>query len=99
MTCLTTRFVLGLGFMAALACDAQAQVSQAESCETIRQKIQAQTGILPKPDITILEKINAHPECAFTAAEVYRGAFGDRPMVKNSHSSHHHRHHDEDDDD
>ncbi len=99
MTCLPPRFFISVGFLAVLACDAHAQTPQAESCETIRQKIQAQTGILAKPDTVMLEKINAHPECAFTMAEVYRAAFGDRPIVKESHSRHRYRDHDEDDDD
>lgn len=99
MTCQPTRFFIGIAFLAVLACDAQAQAPQAESCETIRQKIQAQTGILAKPDTAMLEKINAHPECAFTMAEVHRAAFGDQPMVRDSHSNRRDRDHDEDDDD
>lgn len=97
MTSQPTRFFIGIGFLAVLACDAQAQVPQAESCVTIRQQIQVRTGILP--DTAMLEKINAHPECAFTMSEVHRAAFGDQPMVKGSHSSRHDSDHDEDEDD
>lgn len=96
MTSQSTRFFIGIGVLALLACDALAQVPQAESCVTIRQQIQARTGILP--DTAVLEKINAHPECAFTMSEVHRAAFGDRPMVKDSHSSRRDSDHDEDDD-
>ncbi|MFH1493534.1 MAG: hypothetical protein ABIG70_01910 [Pseudomonadota bacterium] len=55
----------------------------------IRTLIHAQSGILPGPAIAILEKIGAHPECRFSAAEVYRAAYGDEPMPKNDYRGRH----------
>lgn len=58
-------------------------VVQSEACVQIRAQINAQTGILPRPDTAMLEKLGAHPECQYSAAEVYRAAYGDKPMPKN----------------
>lgn len=68
----------------------------ASTCEQIRKQIQAQTGILPEPNTGLLQKLGSSPECRFSAAEVYRAAYGDKPLpVKEARS---HRKHDHDDD-
>ena len=73
-------------------------VAQTETCVQIRSQINAQTGILPKPDIALLEKLGAHPECRYSAAEVYRAAYGDQPMPINDRRERRGKHHDDDDD-
>ncbi len=73
--------------------------ASAESCEQIRAQIKAQTGDLPSPEIGILEKLNAHPECRFSATEVYRAAYGDKPMPQRERQDRRANHRDHDDDD
>jgi len=64
-----------------------------ETCEQIRAKI----GRLPPADHELLRSLAARQECRFTAAEVYRAAYGDKPMP--AVELHPQRHHREDDDD
>ena len=71
-----------IGLLGLLAVNANAAPPQAESCEQIRLQIKAQTGVLPKPDTTMLAKLDAQPECLFSTAEMYQAAFGDKPMQK-----------------
>jgi len=73
-------------------------VTQAETCVQIRARIKAQTGILPMPDTAMLEKLGAHPECRYSAAEVYRAAYGDKSMPKNDRREPRGKHRDGDDD-
>lgn len=79
----------------ALPIQSPAAVDQAETCAQIRTQIKAQTGLLPQPDTALLEQLGKHSECRFSAAEVYRAAYGDTPLPKNER----HKHHDDDDDD
>jgi hypothetical protein len=65
-------------------------------CSDLRTKIQAQTGVLAAPDVDLLQKIGIHSGCRFTSAEVYRAAYGDKPMPKRSPSERKRRHHDDD---
>ena len=84
------------GFLClAYLCAGAAEVP-APSCEHLRTRIQAQTGILPKPDTDLLQTLGSRPECGFSAAEAYRAAYGDKPLPKNEVRSH--RKHDHDDD-
>jgi hypothetical protein len=71
---------LSLGVSASVLAAAPAEVS----CEQVRGRIQAQVGIRDKPDTSMLDTLSEHPECHFTAAEVFRAAFGDRPMPRNT---------------
>lgn len=86
--------------LAGLLCFASLCANAAEvplpSCENLREQIQAQTGILPKPDTGLLQKLGSRPECRFSAAEVYRAAYGDKPLPKKQARSH--RKHDHGDD-
>ena len=66
-----------------LAIYVSASVAQAESCDQIRIQIKAQVGLLAKPDTGLLQKLGARQECRFTAPEVYRAAYGDKPMPAN----------------
>ncbi len=84
------------GFLCLAALCANAAEAQAQSCESLREQIQAQRGILPKPDTELLQKLGSRSECRFSAAEVYRAAYGDKPLPKKDNRSH--RKHDHDDD-
>lgn len=87
-----------IGLLGLFAVNANAAPPQAESCEQIRLQIKAQTGVLPKPDTTMLEKLDAQPECRFSTAEVYQAAFGDKPILKKERLDRQARHRDGDDD-
>ncbi|MEZ5627769.1 hypothetical protein [Denitromonas sp.] len=82
----TTTFkalaMVGVGL--AISASALAAAPSTVSCEQIRAQIQAQAGVRDKPDTALLDTLSEHPECRFTAAEVYRAAFGDRPMPTNN---------------
>ncbi|MFA6312089.1 MAG: hypothetical protein WCV99_18800 [Sterolibacterium sp.] len=72
--------------------------SQPESCDQIRALINAKTGIPVTADTGLLQKL-ARPECRFSAIEVYRAAYGDKPMPKNRYLTlDGRRDHDDDDD-
>jgi hypothetical protein len=85
-----------VGLLGLLTSSVNAATPAAESCEQIRAQIKAQTGDLPKPEIAMLEKLGARSECRFSAAEVYRAAYGDKPMPQKERRA---NHHDDDDDD
>lgn len=63
--------------LAALAMPAAA-AQQVETCDAVRAKI----GRLPPADGDLLRTLALRKECRFTAAEVYRAAYGDKPMPK-----------------
>jgi hypothetical protein len=84
------------GFLCFASICANAAEVQAPSCLHLREQIQAQTGILPKPDTELLQKLGARPECRFSAAEVYRAAYGDKPLPRKDARTH--RKHDDDGD-
>jgi hypothetical protein len=80
------------------AVQAAAPGTQAEACDQIRARIQAQTGLLARPDTALLEMVGLRPECRFSAAEAYRAAYGDRPMPVDQRRERRRRRHDDDDD-
>ncbi len=80
-----------------IALSANLAQAQAEPCEKIREQIKAQSGLLSKPDTDLLQKISARSECLFTAAEVYRAAYGDKPLPKPEQPVYGGRRHDDDD--
>jgi hypothetical protein len=84
------------GFLCFATLCANAAEMQVPSCAQLREQIQTQTGILPKPDTDLLQKLGARPECRFSAAEVYRAAYGDKPLPKKEARTY--RKHDHDDD-
>jgi hypothetical protein len=66
----------------------------AESCDVIRARI----GVAPLADPELLRSLAARQDCAFTSAEVYRAAYGDRPLPPpEPRDSRHYRQHDDDD--
>jgi hypothetical protein len=63
-----------------IAFGAGATEANAQSCEQLREQIESQTGVLPSVNSTLLRDISVHQECRFSSAEVYRAAFGDKPI-------------------
>jgi hypothetical protein len=63
-----------------IAFGAGATEASAQSCEQIREQIASQTGVLPLVNTTLLRNISVRQECRFSSAEVYRAAYGDKPM-------------------
>ena len=55
-----------------------------------------QTGILPKTNTELLQQLSTRQECRFSAAEVYRAAYGDKPLPRQEPRSR--RNHDHDND-
>ncbi len=87
-----------IGLLGMLVMNAHAVPAEGESCAQIREQITAQTGLLPKPDTVLLEKLGTHQECRFTSAEVYRAAYGDKPLPPREMREERHRHGDDDGD-
>lgn len=98
-TCNNHRHLIVIGLLGLFVINAGAAEPQVETCEQIRAKIKAQTGDLPKPDIAMLEKLGSRSECRFSAAEVYRAAYGDKPMPQKERRDRRAKHRDDDDDD
>ena len=65
----------------------------AETCEQIRTLI----DLLPPANGDLLRKLAVRKECGFTSAEVYRAAYGDRPVAREVPDRRRHRKHDDDD--
>jgi hypothetical protein len=86
-----------LGILSLCALGAQAAELPAPTCEEIRVQIQAQTGLLPQANVDLLRTIGLHQQCQFTAAEVYRGAYGDKPLPVQAPPARHRSHDQEDD--
>ena len=76
------RRIVVIGLLSVAFTNANSASSPAESCDRIRTLIKAQTGVPPKTNTELLQKL-ARPECRFSAAEVYRAAYGDKPMPIN----------------
>ena len=55
-----------------------------------------QTGILPKTNTELLQQLSTRQECRFSAAEVYRAAYGDKSLPRQEPRSR--RNHDHDND-
>lgn len=70
--------------------------SQESSCEQIRFEIRAQSEALEIANTDLLRKISGRTDCLFTAPEVYRAAYGTKPLPKEEPRKE--RRHDEDDD-
>lgn len=81
--------------VAVLLCTAlRAFAADAEPpCEQIR----AQIGTLPLADPKLLRAMAIRKDCAFSSAEFYKAAYGDRPLPTPE-QRHHQRRHDDDDD-
>lgn len=89
--------ILVFGLSSLVSMTTGAAEAEPEPCSRIREQIQAQTGIPARPDTALLQKISARQECRFSAAEVYRAAWGDKPVPRNENRDQHRdRHHDDD---
>lgn len=86
-------------------CSVGVQAAQvpAPTCDEIRTQIAAQRGLLPAVNIDLLRDIGQNQYCQFTSAEVYRGAYGDKPLPVElprkrykKHEDHHDRHEEND---
>jgi hypothetical protein len=89
----TTSRVGYVMLLAVFAMPALAVDAESESCEQIRARI----GQPPLANPDLLRSLSARTECRFTAGEVYRAAYGDRPLPREEPMERHH--HREDDDD
>jgi hypothetical protein len=89
-----------LSFIALLGCFANgvhAANELPEACIEIRAQIQTVTGLITKPNMELLKHISSHQGCNFSTAEVFRAAYGDRPLPQPEAPNHHnHRVQDED---
>jgi len=88
---IATACILSVGFAQAAA----AAELLSESCDQIRAQIQNHTDIPAKPNTVLLGKIGANNKCRFTSAEVYRAAWGDKPVPSDQGGGRRHRKHDE----
>jgi len=84
-----------VGFVALLALSSVSW-SQEMSCDQIRIEISAQSEVLEIANTDLLKKISGRTDCLFTAPEVYRAAYGTKPLPKEE--PHKERRHDDDDD-
>lgn len=67
------------------------------ACSEIRDQIRLVTGMVSTSNLELLQHISIHQECNFSSAEVYRAAYGDKPLPQSEPSGHHNnREHDED---
>ena len=67
----------------------------AESCEQPRARI----GVPPLASHDLLRNLALRKDCGFTSSEVYRAAYGDKPLPEEPREQRrHHRHHEDDDD-
>jgi len=85
-----------IGLLSLVAFHAAAAEAQPPTCEQLRERIQSQAGVSSKVNIELLQRLSGRQDCRFSAAEIYRAAYGDRPMPKRESRSH--RKHDHDDD-
>lgn len=91
------KTILCLGVLSLLALGVQAAEVPTPSCDEIRVQIASQTGLLLQPNIELLRTIGLNQTCQFSAAEVYRGAYGDKPLPVQKPRAHRAAHEDDDD--
>lgn len=85
-----------LGLLALLSMGAHAADAPAQTCEQIREEIMAVQGLAVLANAELLQKISLRNDCQFTSAEVYRAAYGDKPLPPPE-TYRRHRLHDNDD--
>ena len=77
-----------IGVLSLAAVCVNAAEARAETCEQLKLRIQAQVGILTKTDTGLLQSLSGRQECRFSAAEIYRAAYGDKPIPAQGRRSH-----------
>jgi hypothetical protein len=89
-----------LPLMALLSCltvGAQVAEEPPRTCVQIRDQIKMVTGLLSTPNVDLLQQIAVRQECNFTSVEVYRAAYGDKPLPPpEPQGAHHNRERDDD---
>jgi len=91
------KSLIVLGLFGLFGGTAGAAEREVESCEQLRLKIQAKTGVVSTVDVDLLGQLPQRPECRFSADEAYRAAYGDRPLPPPERDAPEHRHHRDDD--
>jgi hypothetical protein len=87
-----------LGLLVILAMGAHAADVPAPTCDQIREEIKAVKGLAAMINTELLQKISLRSDCQFTSAEVYRAAYGDKPLPPpEPYRQHNNERHDEDD--
>jgi hypothetical protein len=81
MKSISTIALLALSITSTFAATPAVQV---ESCEQIREQIQAHTGVPDRPNVILLGKVGANSKCRFTTAEAYRAVWGDKLLPKDN---------------
>jgi len=88
---------LALGLLTMLAMGAHAADAPAQTCDQIREEIMAVKGLTAMINTELLQKISLRSDCQFTSAEVYRAAYGDKPLPPpESYHQHNNERHDDD---
>lgn len=77
------RFIHAIGFSVLVSLSSLSW-SQEMTCDQIRDKIQAQSGVLVVANTDLLRKISGRTDCRFTGAEVYRAAYGTKPIPQDN---------------
>lgn len=86
------------GLLVMLAMGAHAADAPVQTCEQIREEIMAVQGLTVIASTELLQKISLRNDSQFTSAEVYRAAYGDKPLPPaESYRPHNNEHHDHDD--
>lgn len=87
---------MGFTLLVLLAASAAA-APEPDSCDGLRERIRARTGVV-EPEGPLLRQLAERQDCRFTTAEIYRAAYGDRPLPPPEERRAHRRRHDDDDD-
>lgn len=77
-----------IALLGCLAFGVQA-ANEPPACSEIRDQIRLVTGMVSTPNLELLQHISIHQECNFSSAEVYRAAYGDKPLQQPEPSGHH----------
>lgn len=85
-----------LAFSGLFAVGVHAAQDQAPTCEQIREQIKSVTGLPPQVNTELLQTLSLRQECQFLAAEVYRAAYGDKPLPQQDTYRGQNRHDDDD---
>lgn len=74
------KMLLLVALLGSFASFAQVADELPQTCLQIRERIKAVNGLVAIPSMNLLQEIGKHQECNFSSAEVYRAAYGDKPL-------------------